>query len=183
MAMTSLSVILAVFVLHIHHRGSLNRRAPMWLRKLSLQLGTLFYVTPSPYLKASIKEREDNNSGTELLRPGIGSYNHGFRVKSLRNVTLTALENGEYLLQRDPRKSCRIRHAEDEVIKHLRYIIEKHDREEVMNCVNKEWEDIAVVCDRFLFWLFFLTALAATLALLVFKPLTKNITIVTDIID
>ena len=42
MAMTSLSVVFSVFVLHIHHRGSHNIRAPAWLRQL-----TFFYLAPA----------------------------------------------------------------------------------------------------------------------------------------
>ena len=38
MAMTSLSVVFAVFVLHIHHRGSQDVRAPRWLRHFALEV-------------------------------------------------------------------------------------------------------------------------------------------------
>ena len=36
--MTSLSVVLSVFVLHVHHRGSRGLRAPRWLRKLTFNV-------------------------------------------------------------------------------------------------------------------------------------------------
>ena len=73
MAMTSLSVIFAVFVLHVHHRGSLNRRAPLWLRKSALRMAKVVCSTPSPYLLATykeVREEQEDPESTQRLRPG-----------------------------------------------------------------------------------------------------------------
>ena len=74
----------------------------------------------------------------------------------------------------------KIKHVEEDVLRNLRMVIDKHDKEELQHYISKEWEDIAIVFDRFLFWIFFVTACTATLSLLVFKPLTKDINIETS---
>ncbi len=71
----------------------------------------------------------------------------------------------------------KIKHVEEDVLRNLRMVIDKHDKEELQHYISKEWEDIAIVFDRFLFWIFLVSACTATLSLLVFKPLTKDIDI------
>ncbi len=177
MAMTSMSVIFAVFILHIHHRGNLNKRAPPWLRKISHIMARLVCVKTSPVLHNDImSELESRNNA--------GAYNKGFRINSLRRVTLSPLSkkgsHKYYIHQQNSRGAeltYRLKHVEDDVLRNLRLVVGKHEQEEIQHYLSKEWEDIAIVFDRFLFWIFFITACSATLALLVLKPLTKDITI------
>ena len=184
--MTSMSVIFAVFIIHLHHRGNLDRRAPPWLRRTSCVLGRVVCVRTSPVLSSNILADIE-----ERLTPGVSSYNKGFRVNSLRHVTLSPIGQKEsrYYLHKEKTASSRgrsesltykIKHVEDDVLRNLRMVIDKHDKEELQHYISKEWEDIAIVFDRFLFWIFFVTACTATLSLLVFKPLTKDINIETS---
>ena len=184
MAMTSMSVIFAVFILHLHHRGNLNRRAPPLLRRASCVLGRLVCVRTSPVLSSDILSELE-----ERITPGVSTFNKGFRVNSLRHVTLSPIgqkESPRYYLHKETTAAARgcsesltykIERVEEDVLRNLRLVIDKHDKEELQNYVSKEWEDIAIVFDRFLFWIFFITACTATLSLLVFKPLTKDMDI------
>ena len=179
MAMTSMSVVFSVFVLHIHHRGSLSRRAPPWLRRATLVLSRIVCVKPSPLLSYGEPKQEVDKK--PLSRSGYSSFNQGFRINSLRNVTVKTLENGEYIIHKDSNAQERIarklRHAEDEVLSQLRLIIDRHEREDVNLKINREWEDIGLVFDRALFWCVFTISTSVTLSLLVFKPLTKDVRI------
>ena len=186
MAMTSMSVIFAVFILHLHHRGNLDRRAPPWLRRASCVLSRVVCVRTSPVLTSNILSDIE-----ERLTPGVSSYNKGFRVNSLRHVTLSPIgqesaryyshkENAAAARKRSESLTYKIKHVEEDVLRNLRMVIDKHDKEELQHYISKVWEDIAIVFDRFLFWIFFVTACTATLSLLVFKPLTKDINIETS---
>ena len=188
MAITSMSVIFGVFILHIHHRGTLNRRASPSLRRCTLSLSRMLCVKPSPVILMNSRTPESftaNESDLHRMHSGFGSFNQGFKFNSLRNVTLKTLENGQIQLQEKPNtgnnnandRSSNIQRAEEEVLHHLRGIIEKQSREDTMNIISREWEDIAIVFDRFLFWMFLFIALFTTLALLVLLPLAKEISI------
>ena len=209
MAMTSMSVIFSVFVLHVHHRGSLCRRAPGWLRRTALTLSRFVCHQATPLLSAKLgpscgdpsagsSRRAPQSPRRRILRAGYGSFNQGFRMSSLRNVTLKAMENGEYSIQQTSggggqsqppgsgeSNSCsleqlalrRMKQTEEEMLLQLRTIIDCYHREEREVKINREWADIAIVFDRALFWFMFVLATTVTLSLLIFKPLTKSVSI------
>ncbi|ELU10286.1 hypothetical protein CAPTEDRAFT_201263 [Capitella teleta] len=64
--------------------------------------------------------------------------------------------------------------TQKELLKCVRHVLDKQDRDELERHVIREWEDVAAVVDRLLFWLFALLTLFSSLALLVFKPLAKE---------
>ena len=65
--------------------------------------------------------------------------------------------------------------AENELLNHLRVVMEKQEKEEVEMLIVREWQDIARAFDRFLFLLFTSVNVLATVSLLVLKPMTKRI--------
>lgn len=192
MAMTSMSVIFSVFVLHIHHRGNLHRRAPSWLRKTALVLSKVVCHRPSPLLSQSKqeflrKQQQQQRSIKMSMRTGYGSFNQGFKLSPLRNVTLRTMENGEYSIQpsnngeshcHDVKHNGRVAPSlEEELLAQLQVIVKRYEKEDSEIRVNSEWEDIAIVFDRVLFVFMCSMATTVTLSLLIFKPLTKSVSI------
>lgn len=85
MAMTSLSVVFSVFVLHIHHRGSHNIRAPVWLRSFAFHYlaPALCVVTSSDYERKCFNDvscwtsrRTWSNAYANGVTPTQYAWNH-----------------------------------------------------------------------------------------------------------
>ena len=177
MAMTSMSVVFSVFILHLHHLGERGSRAPRWLRRLAIGwLSRVVCIRTQRHLRWDETLRDRG----EKLHPGFGSFNEGFKIppppKSLYKV-----ENGQlhlHISEQDNKHLEQIamnyQRAENELLKYLRVVMEKHDREELHGYMMKEWEDIAAVFDRLLFWMFFTVTVTASIGLLVLKPATKS---------
>ena len=97
----------------------------------------------------------------------------------MRNVMLTALDNGEYVIHKDTRKQKEKAQqrvgSEAQVLLHLRQVLAKQEHDDFQVHIQKEWEDVALVLDRLLFWVYFLLGTSATMSLLVFKPMMKDL--------
>ncbi len=141
-------------------------------------MNSLRHVTLSP-----LSGKNDRNSSPPSPAPAahVDSsparyYLHHPQGSDSNSTTTTTTTRGH----QTESLTYKIKHVEEDVLRNLRMVIDKHDKEELQHYVSKEWEDIAIVFDRFLFWIFFMTACTATLFLLVFKPLTKDINIETS---
>ena len=180
MAMTSMSVIFSVFVLHIHHKGGRGNRAPLWLRRVALHYGSqILCVRISKFFKWDDK-LDDLRS---KIRPGYTSQNEGFLNSSPKQTSVIKMENGQLHVSLNCSEntckhlehlSVKYHQTEKQLLKYVHSVLEKQDREELERHVIKEWADIAAVIDRLLFWIFALSTLFSSLALLVFKPYDKG---------
>ena len=189
MAMTSMSVVFSVFVLHIHHKGGRGNRAPIWLRKITLK-----YFSRFLFVRISKFFQWDHNMDDlrAKIRPGFSSLNQGFRTlnqspgrgTSPKQTSVYRMENGQLHVNLNcpdshcshlERLSAKYHQTEKELLRYVHSVLEKQDRDELERHVIREWEDIAAVFDRFLFWIFTLLTLFSSLALLVFKPLSKAV--------
>ena len=183
MAMTSMSVVFSVFVLHLHHKGGRRVRAPRWLRWVALHiLARILFVRTQRQIRWN--ERLEDYSAK--VKPGYGTFNDGFRLQSMKN--LYRVENGQLhrcytnRTTNDSGKKVNDKHAkgrqaENQILKYLRHVLERQEVKDLENVVVREWEEISRVFDRLLFVLFSSTALLATLSLLVFKPLAKDVSV------
>jgi len=59
----------------------------------------------------------------------------------------------------------------EEILKYLKIMVAKQDDEDEVNSVVEEWREVAVVVDRFLFWVFLTITSVTTLVMIVFIPL------------
>ena len=189
MAMQAFSVIFCVFVLNIHYRGAHNRRAPLWLRRFATRVIGRALCIKSRYINDSLLDEINIDLDPFVYDAGYGTFNRGFKLNSNSNVHAPASHessknssphvrmsktNGRTSRQTD------IRRTEEEVIQHLRLILNKQTRHDMEAVVVREWEDIASILDRFLFWFFFIVAFLATLSMLVFSPMVKDVKFDTD---
>ena len=66
---------------------------------------------------------------------------------------------------------------EREILHYLRAVLEAHERSKVERVAVNEWQEVARVLDKFFFWLFVAITAVSTLVLLVFSPMTKDVTV------
>ena len=194
MAMTSMSVVFSVFILHLHHRGGHSHRAPSWLRKLALSFMSRAMCMCLHPNRQDWDRGRDKDSVHTHIQPGYSSFNEGFRVQSAKY----RVENGQLHRQTDSggqrddkpeeaygggsgnagKQSCfRYRQAEAEILRYLRLVLSKQDKLDSERLVIQEWEQISRVFDRLFFYIFFLVAVFATISLLVLKPMSKNVSL------
>ena len=71
----------------------------------------------------------------------------------------------------------------EELLSKLDLLLSKHEEllslqyNQKLQSVNKEWQEISEVWDRFLFWIYFFMTTAITVIILILVPLGKNVTI------
>lgn len=185
MGMTSLSVVCAVFVLHIHHRGSRGFRAPYWLRKCTLHLGARILCMetietdnwdklynldmkrplsrsrlPSPPPPQNIYVRENGQ-----VRPAPSSRTENNHCQHQTKITLDTMRE-LWMLKPDHELSAAI----------WELVHKKRDKERYKR-VAREWQGISAVIDRMLFVIFTLCVIASSVWLLWLQPLTKNVSL------
>lgn len=64
--------------------------------------------------------------------------------------------------------------VQDEVLRTLRYLLEKQEREERLTRTVNEWRQIALIIDRALFWFFLVITAASSFCFLVVIPVQRR---------
>ncbi|KAL3867163.1 hypothetical protein ACJMK2_044385 [Sinanodonta woodiana] len=196
MALTSISVIMTVFVLNLHHRGPCKQRVPRWIRNVFInKLSTLmclssdrdyprYYSDEDKFIKnISLKITLDNIQ--HALQNELQMEN-GTKDSTVNDNTITLVQSvqskPEFILphqtethKRPKKRSTSIRRTNEEILHSLKKILEKHEKEDRDYEVIQEWRRVAQVVDRILFWIFFIGTLTSTLAVLVIAPATRTI--------
>lgn len=185
MAITTLSMVLTVFVLNLHHIS--DRPVPRWARKLVLcyiarLLCMCSYTSPMDEDEAVSKDssKTDDKKNKYRITPNTLSKAIGSQLGILTNLNGT--------LGSSPSSSSRSR--DDKPLnfeKHSQkynsqYTFsdepavtpkqEKKDLKRLEELWAREWRRLAEVVDRLFFWIF-LSAIVIT-TLLLFHPLTKS---------
>ena len=202
MAMTSVSVIMTVFVLNLHHRGPDGAPVPKWLRNSLLNSrkskGILltrgvnengddeYYYQPKCGRKTSLKmtvenlakelkDELDQNCTSDFASESM-STGGTEQFTELREMTvLNSCQRqlaGTYTPLTGQGEQPQLR-TNTEILKALHRIIERYDREDCDALVSHEWRRIANIVDRILFWVFFTGTLSSTVIVLVIAPLVK----------
>ena len=66
---------------------------------------------------------------------------------------------------------------EREILHYLRAVLEAHERSKAERIAVNEWQEVARVLDTLFFWLFVFITAISTLVLLVFSPMTKDVSV------
>jgi len=61
----------------------------------------------------------------------------------------------------------------EEILKYLKIMVAKRDEDDSEVELINEWQQVAMVMDRFLFWFFLLTTIVATIIMMVVIPLLQ----------
>lgn len=64
--------------------------------------------------------------------------------------------------------------AQEEIIRALKILISRQEREEAEKKRLNEWRVIAIAVDRILFWIFFLVTTVSSVVFLVILPVVKR---------
>jgi len=63
--------------------------------------------------------------------------------------------------------------TQDKITNSLKLLVEKQDLEERHQDIVNEWRFVALIMDRFLFWLFLFAAVFSSIIILVVMPMNK----------
>ncbi|GAB1606018.1 neuronal acetylcholine receptor subunit alpha-10-like, partial [Argonauta hians] len=194
MSLTSVSVIMTVLVLNLHHRGPSKHGVPIWIRKVFLEkLSHIFCVSSEPSyshcysddghfirnvsLKLTLENiAQELQSEIQLDSKITDTVTvvecHGTRIAE-KSECLHNVHQNENNLKHSERTSWSHARTNEEILKALRRIIDKHEREDRDYEMMQEWRRVAQVVDRILFWIFLIGTSVSTLAVLVISPLTR----------
>ena len=194
MAVTSISVILTVFVLKLHHCGPHQAEVPRWMRYLVLKvLARIVRCQCSGLEDKKNKNRRNRKKKNNKLPPNenaevclrlVNEVNMNKHSPVAEFRSNTANRNGRQdtsptgmnttSLTFDPSVDLKRLTVMEEILKYLKIMVAKRDEDDSENEVINEWRQVAAVMDRFFFWFFLLTTMAATLVMMVFIPLFRE---------
>jgi len=158
MMLTSLSIILTVFILQLTHSESPRpRRVPSSIRQLFVyRLGPALGVRHP------------------ALRPGPRALNQALMLSAWpclrpRDPEVSPVGGGYLpLAVRQQRSPC-----DDPISRHLTLCLERHRAKQELEDVITEWRLLTLIFDRLMFWTFLAGTAMATVFILVILPLTK----------
>ena len=179
MAITTLSMVLTVFVLNLHHVS--DRPVPRWLKKLILVYLARLLCMCSYDTKQDVQEEQDRKNKYRVTPNSLG--------KAIGNqIGLLASLNGTLGVNSTANKNSRQRERGTgkntfSSYKHASHFNsqytysnddkkDKADQKKMEEEWQRDWRHLAEVVDRLFFWLF-LSAIVIT-TLLLFHPLTKS---------
>lgn len=181
MGMTSLSIILTVFVLQLHHVGPHQRGVPRWLQIFSHDiLARVMCLRPkvNPFIYLS------DRKGEMCLSSYIDTLDtnncNGVNVNRINHAPNTSEMTSEVHYKFDNTFNNRVsdtlgvpEETQDRITNSLKVLVEKQDLEERYQDIVNEWRFVALVMDRFLFWLFLLAAVMSSVVILIIMPFNK----------
>lgn len=178
MVMTSISVVMTVMVLNLHHRGPFNKpvgpKVKYWILKrlkkfLNMHLPNL---TLAEHQRESTRKKKKETSGLSNLTP-VASMLFQNSLSLLAGKDKSTLD---YELLNNDIERCRKNAATDNdsgarLLTAIQHLLKKHELEEQYQIVAGEWKQVAQVIDRLLFWVFLFATVIITSTLLVILPL------------
>ncbi|XP_013393012.1 neuronal acetylcholine receptor subunit non-alpha-2 isoform X2 [Lingula anatina] len=191
MAMTSLSIVLTVFVLQLHHASPNQKPVPEWVKRIVF--GVLARITgmrgaittTGPYhlhddivkddvclttfLENDNNENATCNGGFQIQ---VDSVHHNNASQDRLNRTHSMRGSLRHLHNNHNSENKGMTY--DKISKHLKLLVQKQDFEDQYLEIVNEWRLVACVIDRFLFWTFLLITTVSTLTILVIVPIVKN---------
>ncbi|XP_050402291.1 neuronal acetylcholine receptor subunit alpha-10 [Patella vulgata] len=200
MFLTSVSVIMTVFVLNLHHRGPDKRSVPYWLRRLFLgthgsmpsaarQAQDRFFsnhrsVNESNFmrnisLKLTLENIAQDLQDQILLENGVtDSMPNDTHVHHTchdrRECGYNSHNSEQGFHKQSSFRGGRNAKSYEDIILSLTRLLDKHDREENEYEVMQEWRRLAQTIDRILFFIFLGGTVISTLAILVIAPSTQK---------
>ncbi|XP_061194933.1 neuronal acetylcholine receptor subunit alpha-2-like [Saccostrea echinata] len=197
MSLTSVSVIMTVFVLNLHHRGPNRHPVPVWLRNFLLgPLHDILCMGKSNGLPTLNQEQNHRILRTMSLRATLENIaqelqneaqleNGGMADTVITDGQGTTLHNDircdVRLLPNEthqrPKRGIQVKNlhtkSHEEIVKNLQVILDKHEKEDQDFQIIQEWRKVAQVVDRILFWIFLFGTLSSTIIVLVITPAAK----------
>ena len=184
MGMTSLSIILTVFVLQLHHVGPHQRGVPRWLQILSHDiLASILCIRPrvNPFVYSSLRKGDvclstyiDSLETNSCNGNVTNRSNHvGYQVNASQVTSQVTPQLPYRYDHREKIIETEADDTQDRITNSLKFLVAKQDSEERHQDIVNEWRFVASVMDRFLFWIFLLAAVMSSIIILVIMPFNK----------
>ena len=183
MILTSISVAMCVFILHLHRLGQRAVTVPGWLHKLVTRY--LARLVGMSYIIHHRRQEIEAANGADCdeakpLRIECEELNARYKLIQIEGSGLYILaRDGESTpLEKDDKEELNDLHRVKEkgkVLRAMKAIMVQPMDEESRRVTKNEllWHDIAEIVDRFFFWLCFITITLSTVCILVVLPLSK----------
>lgn len=166
MAMTSLSIILTVFVLQLHHVGPHQRPVPKWLKFICVRiLAKIMCMNtsqfPVRYRRGYRRDRDVclttffDSDGNSHCNGNIPQHSVSYQPDKIHDVQVEREQ------------------TQEKITKHLKILVEKQDYEDYHQDIVYEWRFVALCMDRILFWVFLFAAILSSIMILIVQPLRK----------
>ncbi|XP_022087676.1 neuronal acetylcholine receptor subunit alpha-10-like [Acanthaster planci] len=173
MLLVSISIMLTVIVLNLHHRGPTCRPVPRWMRRIFLnKLAPILRLHPRPSQrnkavskdhKIFMRMQESETSIMDLTTPLHQNHQTPGDESPIR-----AMHNTTRNLHRDgPERAC-CRQQIDilrRMMDHMRVVREHYDSLDHSDFIRGEWKQVAQVVDR-LFMIFYILGTISTLLII-----------------
>jgi hypothetical protein len=185
MFMTSLSVMLAVIISNLHHQGETkDNEVPTWLRGVAARIGKFFKI-PTQVNTRDIRRSPSPASMKTPLRESMNGINLHYIGETSSECNLIEYVNGEsttskqvgnYQGKEGKKKSRKMTEGE-EILRRLSIIINRQEEQRMYSQKNRDWQEVARLIDRCLFYAYFIVLFTSTVAILLIVPLGKNVKI------
>lgn len=178
MALTSMSVILAVVTSNINQRGFKETDLPSFFRGFVVFLSKVMCMR-----LAHIRYDNHDEVKLEQLRNGMrDSYTRHMKTTFSNDsgCNLIEYENGEARAPNNPniRLTPTDRNWElNEILNRLQILIQKEEEKEKCDALAKRWMEASEVIDRFMFWVFVMGTLVSSVFLLMIYPTLKTVSV------
>ncbi|XP_052796704.1 neuronal acetylcholine receptor subunit alpha-10-like isoform X2 [Mya arenaria] len=193
MGMTSLSIILTVFVLQLHHVGPHQKGVPRWLQVLSYDiLSSMLCMRPrlNPFIYRTSHQHDHTFQYTEpvelVSQPyrtnGVITHKTANRAQTVpinqNHVTSPVTQNVLHNNQFENHFNATMvapdgEGTQNRITSSLKILMEKQDIEERHQDIVNEWRFVALIMDRVLFWLFLFAAVISSIVILIIMPMRK----------
>nr|XP_054764959.1 neuronal acetylcholine receptor subunit alpha-10-like [Lytechinus pictus] len=183
MVLVSISILLTVSVINLHHRGPYCKPAPRWARRIILgRIAKYLRLQPDHFKNMKFASNKSyynangintSSSGTNNFRSKIVEKREGYKSEK---VKVTAPNESPILgIPRGSRgrEGC-CDNSDDQTIllrrisEHMRYIRDHFEEIDDSEDIKNEWKQIALVVDR-VFAIFYVVGSIGTIMILVFK--------------
>ncbi|KAK3098286.1 hypothetical protein FSP39_017967 [Pinctada imbricata] len=197
MSLTSISVIMTVFVLNLHHRGPNKQDVPNWIKRIFLGRLTTFLCLgndryyssmntngESSFLRTMSLRMTLDNIAQELqndihvenggMAETIVTESQGTTLHDVkRDVKFATKDSVNHSKKPNLSRAPSYSKSHEEILHNLKRILHKHEKEDRDYEIIQDWRRVAQVVDRILFFVFLFGTFISTLAILVIAPVSK----------
>ncbi|XP_077865206.1 neuronal acetylcholine receptor subunit alpha-3-like [Saccoglossus kowalevskii] len=179
MVLVTVSIIVTVIVLNIHHRAPSTHTMSPWIRKVFLEI-----LPPLLLMKRHADYRRAYDLGTpnggielhEMLRRtsstcGEGTYSEArSKLYSISDELLKTEQAWPRAGGQMPRPQKPVDARFKEAIRGVNYVAQHLKNEDEFETISEDWKYVAMVVDRIFLWIFLVVVLSGTAGILLSAP-------------
>ncbi len=167
MVLVSVSTLMTVIVLHIHHRGTYAGRPPSWFSRLVLDyMARILCLRSCRSTHGAQSVPRISFENAPVVREATNSlYNNRADCPPMEMNNVGMKRDGLCVGRRH-----RLQQTLDTIAAHLAKIVDRADSEDMDDELKYEWVRIAYVIDRFFMLIFSMTTIITTCGIIFQAP-------------